>query len=230
MLLSNSKSCAVTNQYQGIKLDCRRTTLEDNDYVLAIGKSTNSWQDAKFQVLADGTLAQSYIVNGRFVDNLCDENNRTFLEISASSELPQVTVVGQWRDIGGSWTTLSDARAKHDIETLDGRYDVFFDNLLPQRFKYNVGTSDRYHTGYITQNIQEALATAEISEKEFAGVVTLNQGTENEESALRYYEFVSLNTDQIQKLKKRVDTLEAKNAELEERLARLEALLANNTQ
>jgi cell division protein FtsB len=45
---------------------------------------------------------------------------------------------------------------------------------------------------------------------------------------LRYYEFVSLNTDQIQKLKKRADALEAKNAELEERLAKLEALLINN--
>jgi hypothetical protein len=142
----------------------------------------------------------------------------------------QVLSSGTVKDASGNTVHTSDARLKHDIESLDERYDDFFDNLEARRFKYNVGTSDRYHVGYTTQGVQEALKTAEIPEKEFAGVVTLNQGTEDEESALRYYEFVSLNTDQIQKLKRRVDALEAKNAELEERLAKLEALLINNAE
>lgn len=232
MLLSNSKSCATTGQWQGIKLDCRRDTLANNNCALVIGKATNSWNDAKFQVKADGTLVKPYITDGRFYNTLADQNNRPFLSISdeISSANDYVTFEGIWKNSSGNEVVSSDARAKHDIETLDERYDVFFDNLFPQRFKYNLGTSDRYHTGYITRNVQEALAIAEIPEKEFAGIVTFDQGTENEESALRYYEFVSLNTDQIQKLKKRVDALEAKNAELEERLAKLEALLINNAE
>lgn len=164
-------------------------------------------------------------------------NIRTGLTYYADVDDPLIALVGNWKDSGGSTAVTSDARLKHDIENLDSRYDVFFDNLLPQRFKYDIGTSDRYHTGYTTQGVQKALETAEILEQEFAGIVTYNQGTEDEESALRYYEFVSLNTDQIQKLKKRVDALEAKNAELEvknaeleARLAKLEALLINNAE
>lgn len=138
---------------------------------------------------------------------------RTGLTYYADANL--ITLVGNWKDAGGSTTVTSDARLKHDIETLDARYDMFFDNLLSQRFKYNIGTSDRYHIGYTTQGVQAALKIAEIPEQEFAGVVTYNQGAENEESALRYYEFVALNTDQIQKLKRRVTELENRLKSLE---------------
>lgn len=134
------------------------------------------------------------------------------------------------QEIIGTVSTSSDRNKKNSIEELDERYDEFFDTLEPQRFKYNNGTSDRYHLGYITQDVQEGLVQAGLTEQEFAGVITRDVGTDAEESYLRYNEFVSLNTDQIQKLKKRVDALEAKNAELEERLAKLEALLINNAE
>ena len=122
----------------------------------------------------------------------------------------------------GNWTTevsestSSDASLKHDIEPLDLRYDILFDNIIPRRFKYNSGLSDRYHSGYVTQEIQNALRIAEVSEKEFAAICTFNKGRDDEYSALRYSEFIPLNTWQIQKLKARV-------AELEERLSKLEA-------
>lgn len=235
MILRNSKQSEVTGAWQGININCKTETLTNDDaYVLTIGQTLSSnghGSDAKFKVTADGRLINPYITEGRFYFWLADQEERVFLDILDDIGTDaHVQLAGLWKDAGGSLTVTSDARAKHDIESLDERYDVFFDNLEARRFKYNVGTSDRYHLGYTTQGVQEALATAEIPEKEFAGVVTLNQGTENEESALRYYEFVSLNTDQIQKLKKRVDTLEAKNAELEERLAKLEALLNNNAE
>jgi hypothetical protein len=124
---------------------------------------------------------------------------------------------------GGTWTeedivsSLSDASRKHDIELLDDRYDVFFDNLTSRRFKYNHGTSDRYHTGYITNEVQTALRAAAVDEREFAAICTFDKGTEDEVSALRYSEFISLNTWQIQKLKSRVSELEAKLKELTEK-------------
>jgi hypothetical protein len=226
MLLNNAKPLGGTGDWQGIQLDCRASNLQNNGLVLAIGKSASSWGSAKFRVTADGVLQYPHIVGPMFEGVLYRSDGAQFLQIFDDC----VRMIGTWEDKDGNIVTTSDARAKHDIESLDERYDIFFDNLAARRFKYNIGTSDRYHTGYITQGVQEALATAEISENEFAGIVTLNQDTDDEESALRYYEFVSLNTDQIQKLKRRVDTLEAKNAELEERLAKLEALLNNNAE
>ncbi len=89
----------------------------------------------------------------------------------------------------------------------------FFDNLISRRFKYNDGTSGRYHSGYIAQEVQSALKEANIDEQEFAGICTIKQEGE-EYSGLRYDEFVSLNTWQIQKLKARVAELEAKIATL----------------
>lgn len=114
----------------------------------------------------------------------------------------------------GTWWTqseiavFSDRNLKHDIETLDPRYDTFFDAITARRFKYNNGTSDRYHSGFITQEIQSALADAGIDEKEFAGICTVKQGTDEEVSALRYAEFIALNTWQIQKLKNKIKELE----------------------
>jgi hypothetical protein len=124
---------------------------------------------------------------------------------------------GTWC-LGSSTVITSDESRKHDIELLDSRYDVFFDNLASYRFKYDDGTSDRYHSGYTTQNTQLALKTAQIDEKEFAGICTINQGTENEYSGLRYEEFIPLNTWQIQKLKARVAELEAMVTELKTKL------------
>jgi hypothetical protein len=47
----------------------------------------------------------------------------------------------------------SDQNYKHDIEKLDDRYLRFFDDIIPRRFKYNNGTSGRYHVGFIAQEI-----------------------------------------------------------------------------
>ena len=44
-------------------------------------------------------------------------------------------------------------------------------------YKYNDGTSDRYHTGFIAQDVESALNLAEISTKDFAGLVIDNMGT-----------------------------------------------------
>ena len=82
-------------------------------------------------------------------------------------------------------------------------------------YKYNNGKSDRLHTGFIAQEIKSALDIANIDTKDFAGLVIFDQGTEIEEWALRYEEFIALNTWQIQKAKARITELEEKVAELE---------------
>jgi hypothetical protein len=76
--------------------------------------------------------------------------------------------------------------------------------------------------GYITQDIQIALQKAKVEESEFAALCTFNKNTSSEWSGLRYSEFISLNTWQIQKLKPRVTQLESELEALKEKIALLE--------
>ena len=112
----------------------------------------------------------------------------------------------------------SDERIKNNIENLDDRYDCFFDLLSSKRYKYNFGTSNRYHTGFIAQEVVDALEKSGLNTLDFAAVMLDNPGTEEECWKLRRDEFVSLNTWQIQKAKARI-------AELEDRIATLEELI-----
>jgi hypothetical protein len=57
----------------------------------------------------------------------------------------------QWKKIYclTSNNDLSDFRLKNSIETLPIEYERFFDSWEPVRYKYNNGSSNRYHTGFI---------------------------------------------------------------------------------
>ena len=122
-------------------------------------------------------------------------------------------------EFGGTWTMtseagiVSDRNKKNSIESFDNRYNNFFDTLQPRRFKYNDGTSDRYHSGFIAQEVEDALNISNIDSQEFAGFIRM----EREETVyyLRYENFIALNTWQIQKLKNKVSELENKIAQLE---------------
>ena len=109
----------------------------------------------------------------------------------------------------------SDRRMKTNIESLNAKYDTFFDLLLPVRYKYIDGTSDRYHTGFVAQDVVKALEDSGLDTQQFAAVMLDHiEGQEEEMWRLRRDEFVSLNTWQIQKLKARVAELERLVAEL----------------
>ena len=105
-------------------------------------------------------------------------------------------------------TASSDERVKNSIEELSDAYDLFFDALSPKRYKYNEGTSGRYHTGYIAQDVVAALDSAGLATSDFAAVMLEGAGSETECWKLRRDEFVALNTWQIQKLKARIAELE----------------------
>lgn len=109
----------------------------------------------------------------------------------------------------------SDKNAKNSIAKMSEQYETLFDNLNPVIFKYNNGTSDRYHTGFIAQEVGDAVAAAGLSLQDFAAVCISNPDTEEERWGLRYSEFVSLNTYEIQKLKARVAELEQKINDLQ---------------
>lgn len=120
---------------------------------------------------------------------------------------------GNWK-VSGNMTlasgeaVTSDENKKNTITELSEKYSAMFDLLKPCLFKYNDGTSDRLHVGFIAQQVKEAMDAAGVDTKDFAALC-IGKGLDGaEEWALRYSEFVALNTLEIQKLKSRVEELE----------------------
>ncbi|MBO7274898.1 MAG: phage tail protein, partial [Clostridia bacterium] len=103
----------------------------------------------------------------------------------------------------------SDRRNKHSIEELPDAYVEALDKMVPVRFKYNDGTSDRYHVGFIAQDVEGALTEAGLCGKDFGGFVDLNG--DGETLGLAYDEFIGLLFQKIRKLEKRIQVLESDN-------------------
>lgn len=104
-------------------------------------------------------------------------------------------------------TVTSDERKKNSIELLPDAYDALLDKITPVRFKYNDGTSGRYHAGFIAQDVKAALAEVGLSTKDFGGFVDLMG--DGEELGLIYSEFIALLLSKIKRQEQRIAALEA---------------------
>lgn len=115
-----------------------------------------------------------------------------------------------WDAIYCSTDTLngSDRNIKNSIEALPEKYVRMFELVEPKRYKLNSGTSGRYHTGFIAQEVENAMRACGIESKEFAGWAAAKREDGSETYFLRYSEFIPI--------------LWAKVREQEERLKRLE--------
>jgi hypothetical protein len=113
----------------------------------------------------------------------------------------------------------SDVNLKNSISNVPDIYSSLFDNLRPVVFKYNNGKSNRYHTGFISQEVEQAIAKAGLTNQDFAAFARNNS---DNKCYLRYGEFIPLNTMQIQMLKPRVTTLEEKLQLAEDKIQELE--------
>ena len=102
----------------------------------------------------------------------------------------------------------SDRNIKNSIEELPEKYVRMFELVEPKRYKLNNGTSGRYHTGFIAQEVEAAMQKCGITSKEFAGWAAAKREDGSETYFLRYSEFIPI--------------LWAKVREQEERLKRLE--------
>lgn len=114
----------------------------------------------------------------------------------------------------------SDRRVKEDIRyDLEG-YEGFYRLLKPCSFLRKRGTSGRRHTGFIAQELEEALSVSGKTTMDLAALgydpearryESNGQTPETVEKGcwkIRYTELVALNTAMIQKLMRRVDELE----------------------
>ena len=188
-------------------------------YQYKIPDTTNGYfyslSGAGYDVYNDGTPGDVLIneaQSGAFSVQVSNVRGR-MCSLSMTGE--SGSLVGNW--IGTSGKILdSDQNLKHDIEPLSDKYSMFFDALEPKRFKYNDGTSNRYHTGFIAQDVYDAFNNAGLDSQEVGAYVHIDRSTYNDEHlGLRYEEFIALNTMQIQKAKSRITELEEKVAELE---------------
>lgn len=187
-----------------------------NTYGLKRGLRTFSkiYQNASYEVFFNSQFYQ-------------DPANTTIFQVNKSSKpMAYIRPTGdaQFQQITCTTCTQtnSDENVKNSIEPLADAYSVLFDNLEAVTYKYNYGTSDRTHTGFIVQPTLKAMEKANLTTQDFAAVCYRK---EDKTWGLRYEEFIALNTDQIQKAKKRIAQLEAQNADYEQRLARLELLV-----
>lgn len=109
---------------------------------------------------------------------------------------------------GSPVSTSSDSRKKNSITDLSNKYLELIKAIRPVSFKYNedISLSGRTHTGFIAQEVKNAMDAVGLTTGEFAAFVDLNG--DGEEYALRYEEFISPLLMYVQHLENRIKILE----------------------
>lgn len=180
------------------KLDISSSAMElfaeDGSLFIASGWDRTNKYHASIEV--DGNSEEVQIKGGVIpnADNVYDLGSPNFV----------------WSAIYCSTNELngSDRNIKNSIEALPEKYVRMFELVEPKRYKLNSGTSGRFHTGFIAQEVEAAMQKCGITSQEFAGWAAAKREDGSETYFLRYSEFIPV--------------LWAKVREQEERLKRLE--------
>lgn len=109
---------------------------------------------------------------------------------------------------------FSDKNGKKDFTPFDSRYEEMYMDLKPTTYRMKDGTSGRIHSGFISQEVEEAMTNNNLTDMDFAAFCKDTDENGNDTYSLRYEEFIALNTHMIQKLYKKIETLEEEIAEL----------------
>lgn len=115
---------------------------------------------------------------------------------------------GNWYLNNSSIATTSWRGAKDEIETLPSKYEVLFDNLKPVRFKYIHGDSGRYHTGFILDELKDAIDAAGLDTNE-VGAYCVNDSSTGE-GGIRYEELIAICVKKIKTLENEINILKNK--------------------
>ena len=155
-----------------------------------------------------------------------------------------------WKDVyaASGAVNTSDRNKKKDIADIadDQRYIDMFNKLSPVSYKFIDGTSGRTHIGFISQDVEEAMSEVGLTDLDFAGYcrdkrviekivfdkdtgedvivkeeVLDENGNPIYDYALRYSEFIALNTKMIQLLQEENKELKSELKEIKEQLAKL---------
>lgn len=103
--------------------------------------------------------------------------------------------------------TDSDINLKKDISYDMSAYEHVFSALRPTPYRFINGTSGRTHTGFVAQDVEQAIIDAGLSTDDMAAFIAMEQTDGSVKYGLRYEEFIALNTHMIQKLMTEVENL-----------------------
>lgn len=103
----------------------------------------------------------------------------------------------------------SDRNIKNSIEALPEKYVRMFELIEPKRYKLNNGTSGRFHTGFIAQEVEAAMQDCGITSQEFAGWAAAKLDDGSETYFLRYSEFIPILWAKVREQEARIRRLEA---------------------
>ena len=193
-----------------------------NDYLYfndaTAGYLTYTTQNSSKYPYLSGTWYASTIQHGSYGsyrisidgDQVTWYYGSTFLGELESYSSGYVDVQGTWKTNGNNWISSSDRRVKKDIVDFDDRYEILFNKLKPRNYKYVDGNKGRVHSGYIAQEVTEAIEEAKMTLDEVAYVCAFENKDGETYYGLRYEELIAINTWQIQKLKERIKQLEDK--------------------
>lgn len=158
-------------------------------------------------------------LNGKILDgsyNLAWDNSHNLIP-STTNYLSLGTSSRQYKNVYGQnlyvngTAVSSDRRVKDDIKALEEKHITFFKALRPVQFKYKEGDSGRTHTGFIAQEVEEAVKEAGMTSQDMAVVVK----DPSDRYYLRYEEIISVQTKVIQDLMAKVESLETRITKLE---------------
>lgn len=190
------KNGGGTNQYEEL------TPSVNNKFNL--GNSSYKFQTMYLTNWHNGTR---YITFDTSHNILPDTTNAVSL---GTSNKQFKNIYGQNIYVNGT-AVSSDRRVKNDIKALEEKHIAFFKALRPVQFKYKEGDSGRTHTGFIAQEVEEAVEEAGMTSQDMAVVVK----DPSDRYYLRYEEIISVQTKVIQDLMAKVESLEARITKLE---------------
>lgn len=113
-----------------------------------------------------------------------------------------------------SISTSSDERVKNSVAfDLAERYGAFYRALRPARYHMASSRSGRFHTGFLAQQVRDALEAGGLDRNDLAALVQRDYDPEAADGgdgmySIRYGELIALNTAMVQSLMARVDALE----------------------
>lgn len=115
----------------------------------------------------------------------------------------------RWMNVYAATGTIqtSDKKQKNSIESLGQKYFDLAKDLTPKRYKFNDGTSGRYHVGFVAQEVKEAMDAHGLDSLDFAGWC-MDETENGEICSLRYDEVLTL---KIADIESRLKELEAKS-------------------
>lgn len=180
------------------------TLIPNYNNQLTIGSSTYKLLNIYFTAWHDGTRYVTFDSSHQLVP---DTTNAVSLGTSSKQ---YKNIYGQNIYVNGT-AVSSDRRVKDDIKALEEKHIAFFKALRPVQFKYKEGDSGRTHTGFIAQEVEEAVEEARMTSQDMAVVVK----DPSDRYYLRYEEIISVQTKVIQDLMAKVESLEARITKLE---------------